>query len=80
MRIGISFAWNESIDPDLTEEIKAILRTSYDYQNDQMDFLETDNDNGDKNRTFVIYPELCDQRKRTEETLGKILDLIKETI
>lgn len=80
MRIDIRFAWNENVDSDLTEEIKDILRMSYDYQNDQMDFLETDDDSGNKTRSFVIYPELCDQRKRTEETLEKILDLIKETI
>lgn len=80
MRIDIRFTWNEEADSDLTEEIKDILRTSYDYQNDRMDFLETDDVSGNKTRSFVIYPELCDQRKRTEETLGKILELIKETI
>lgn len=65
---------------DIEEKINEILRSSYDYQKEHMEFENVEYPDGTTKQKFVFYLDECDQRKRTEETLRKIEDLLSDYI
>lgn len=73
------------LDPDnegnieLQKHISEIVRSSYDYQKDNM-FYESVIDENREIYKFTFYLEDCDQPQRTLETLDKIKDLLMHYI
>lgn len=80
MNIKITMTYDLNSDkPDPNEQIKELVRQSYDYQHAAMDY-DTINRSGSIRYNFYFYLDHCNQPKRTLETLRKIEDLIMSYI
>lgn len=77
----VLLAYNRYEETDgIEEKINEILKSSYDYQKDNMEFENIEHPDGTTEQRFVFYLDECDQRKRTEETLRKIESLLTDYI
>lgn len=78
-KVLLSYNRYEETD-GIEKKVNEILRSSYDYQRENMEFESVDFPDETTEQRFVFYLDECDQRKRTEETLRKIESLLMDYI
>lgn len=77
----VVLSYNRCEEADCIEEkVNEVLKSSYDYQKGNMEFENAEYPDGTTEQRFVFYLDECDQRKRTEETLRKIEELLSDYV